>query len=97
MSRDLKTRFFPSLSLIAGTGMLAAVLWFYWPVLANLLGSLAKSDDDSYGLLLPWVSGYIFYIKWPQIRRQLWRPSWAGLAVMAFGLGMFMVGELAAE
>jgi hypothetical protein len=30
--------------------------------------SLADSDDYSYGLLLPLVSGYIVYLKWPQIR-----------------------------
>jgi exosortase D (VPLPA-CTERM-specific) len=97
MSRDLKTSFSPSLSLIAGAGLLGAVLWFYWPVLTNMLGELAKSDDESYGLLLPLVSGYVFYLKWPQLRRQQWRPSWAGLAVMALGLVLFMVGELAAE
>jgi len=94
---NAQNRFFSWLPWIAGVGVAVGLLWLYWPVLSGLIGSLAKSDDNSYGLLLPLVSGYIVYLKWPQARRQSWYPSWAGLAIMAAGLGLFIVGELAAE
>lgn len=74
-----------------------AVLWFYWPVLAKLFGDLAENEDYSFGLLLPLVSGYIVYLKLPQIRSYLWRPSWLGLLFLVAGFGLYLVGELAAD
>ena len=74
-----------------------AVLWFYWPVLANLFIGLATSEDYSYGLLLPLVCGYLIYLKWPQIRSLLWNPSPLGLLFIAAGFSLYIVGELGAE
>jgi exosortase len=86
--------FFP---LITGAALIAGVLWLYWPVLTKLILNLAESEDFSYGLLIPPVSLYIAYLKWPQIRRQLWYPSWMGLLVIALGLGLYILGDLAAD
>lgn len=83
--------------MVLGCGLAMGVLYLYWPVLAKLISNLAHSEDDSFGLLLPLVSGYIIYLKWPEIRRRPWQPSWAGLVVLAFGLSIYIVGELAAE
>jgi exosortase D (VPLPA-CTERM-specific) len=74
-----------------------AVLWFYCPLLAKLFGDLAENEDYSFGLLLPLVSGYIVYLKWPQIRSYLWRPSWLGLLFIAVGFALYIVGELGAD
>jgi exosortase D (VPLPA-CTERM-specific) len=86
--------FFP---LISGAALIAGVLWLYWPVLTKLFLNLAESEDFSYGLLIPPVSLYIAYLKWPQIRRQLWYPSWMGLLIIALGLGLYILGDLAAD
>jgi exosortase D (VPLPA-CTERM-specific) len=74
-----------------------AVLWFYWPVLSLLFMNLVNSEDYSYGLLLPLVSGYLVYLKWPQIRGLLWRPSPLGLLFIAAGFSLYIIGEFAAE
>ncbi len=74
-----------------------AVLWFYWPVLAQLFADLAENEDYSFGLLLPLVSGYIIYLKLPQLRTYLWRPSWLGLLCIAAGFALYIVGELGAD
>ncbi|MBU4449381.1 MAG: exosortase, partial [Proteobacteria bacterium] len=74
-----------------------AVLWFYWPVLAKLFVDLAENEDYSFGLLLPLVSVYIVYLRLPQIRSYLWRPSWLGLLFLVAGFGLYLVGELAAD
>jgi exosortase D (VPLPA-CTERM-specific) len=84
------------LQISAGILLAGGLLYLYWPVLSRLILSLADSEDYSYGLLLPLVSGYIVYLKLPRLRAG-WRPSWAGLLVMALGLFLFVVGELAAE
>ncbi|RKY40424.1 MAG: hypothetical protein DRP85_08595 [Candidatus Makaraimicrobium thalassicum] len=73
------------------------LLYLYWPVLTRLIVGLADSEDYSYGLLIPLISGYIVYRKWPQIRAQVWHPSWMGLLVMALGFSLYILGELAAE
>lgn len=77
--------------------LLVALVWAYWPVLKNLTNRLLTDEDYSFGLLLPVVSGYIVYLKWPQIRRGSWRPSWLGLVVLALGMVLYIVGELSTD
>lgn len=84
----------PVTPLVLGGLLLLAVIWFFLPVLTNLFALLAESEDYSFGLLLPLVSGYIVYLKWPQIRNGLWRPSWMGLPLIALGLLLCIMGEL---
>jgi exosortase D (VPLPA-CTERM-specific) len=93
---ESKIKSLPIIPLTCGAAILIALLWFYLPVF-NILSSLIFNEDYSYGLLLPFVSGYIVYLKWPQIRRGPWRPSWLGLLVMALGFGLYIIGELAAS
>jgi exosortase D (VPLPA-CTERM-specific) len=73
------------------------VIWFYWPVLAKLVVHLADDEDNSFGLLLPLVSAYIVYLKLPQIKSYLWRPSWVGLLFLSLGVALYIVGELGAD
>lgn len=82
------------LSWVAGMILAATLLWFYWPVLIKLVITLIDSTDASFGLLLPLVSAYIVYRKWPEIRQLPWQPSWAGLLVMAGGLCLYLFGAL---
>jgi exosortase D (VPLPA-CTERM-specific) len=93
-ARQYSLPFFP---LITGAALIVGVLWLYWPALTLLFQTLIGSDDFSYGLLIPPVSFYIAYLKWPQIRRQLWHPSWTGLLVIALGLLLYILGNLAAD
>ena len=74
-----------------------AVLWFYWPLLAKLFWDLAENEDYAFGLLMPLVSGYIVYLKLPQIRSYLWRPSGLGLLCIVVGFALYTVGELGAD
>lgn len=69
----------------------------YWPVLTKMFQYLQSNDDYSYGLLIPLVSIYIIYQKWPKIKGAHWQPSWWGLPVMLTGLWFFIMGELAAD
>jgi exosortase D (VPLPA-CTERM-specific) len=84
----------PVTALVLGGLLLLAVIWFFLPVLTNLFALLTESEDYSFGLLLPVVSGYIVYLKWPQIRNGLWRPSWVGVLIIAAGLTLFAWGAL---
>jgi exosortase D (VPLPA-CTERM-specific) len=81
----------------AGVILALGVFVLYWPVLVKLGHELATDEDFSYGLLLPLVSAYLVYLKWPELRRTPWLPNWLGLVIMALGLGLFLAGKLAAE
>jgi len=74
--------------------LIIGVFWFYFPILTNLFSDLTTNEDYSFGLLLPFVSGYIIYLKWPQIRNVVWRPSWLGLVFLALGLFLSLLGQL---
>ena len=82
------------LQIILGMILGILLLWFYWPILSSLAFQLSNDEDYSFGLLLPLVSGYIVYLKWPQLRNQLWQPAWKGLAVMALGFVFYVLGQL---
>ena len=73
------------------------MIWSYWPVLIRLLSYLSTSDDYSYGLIIPLISAYIVYLKWPQVKQRNWQPSWWGLLIMAGGFWLNIAGELAAD
>jgi exosortase D (VPLPA-CTERM-specific) len=86
----------PLIPLTGGAAILIALLWFYIPIFVNLSELLFK-EDYSYGLILPIVSGYIVYLKWPQIRQGPWYPSWLGLIIIALGFCFYTIGELSAS
>ncbi len=87
----------PVLPSVLGLTLILGVIGCYLPVLSNLAVLVTTNEDYSFGLLLPLVSAYIIYLKWPQIRQRGWRPSWMGLAVIALGFGLYIFGELAAS
>ena len=87
----------PNFFVVSGVILALGVMVIYWPILVDLVSQLAADEDFSYGLLLPFVSAYLIYLKWPELRREPWQPSWLGLAIMALGLILYMGGKLAAE
>ena len=80
--------------LIAGVSLIGLILGFYSSVLISLVSSLFANDDYSFGLLLPLVSGYIIYKKWPLIRQIPINPSWIGLIIIFLGFSLYLAGEL---
>ncbi|MGQ9687941.1 MAG: VPLPA-CTERM-specific exosortase XrtD [Desulfobaccales bacterium] len=77
--------------------LLLTLLWAYWPVITRLLTRLAADEDYSFGLLLPLVSAYIVYLKWPRISQLALTPAWTGLAVLFAGLILYVLGELSTD
>ena len=84
-------------NIFLGVVLALGVLLIYWQVLYNLFQQLAADEDFSYGLLLPFVSAYLVYLKWPELRRRPWRPSWVGLIFLALALILLVSGKLVTE
>jgi len=92
--QDNPGRLFP----LAGAAVLGlAVLILYWPILGKLFQRLVADEDFSYGLLLPLVSAYLIYLKWPRLRSLPLRPSWWGIVFIGLGFGLYTLGKLAAD
>ena len=80
-----------------GGFLLFLLLIIYQPTLTKMLSYLIGNDDYSYGLLIPLVSVYIVYLKWPLLKQMRMQPSWWGMAIIAGGLSLAIIGELAAD
>jgi EpsI family protein len=81
----------------AGTGAYVALLALLY---RDALGYLVRQwnrEDFSYGYLLPFVLAYLVWQKRAELRAEPSRPSWAGLGILAAGLGLFWLGELGGE
>lgn len=91
---ELNTRLTFLLQVTIGVIIIVVTLWFYWLPLSLSVKQISQSDDYSYGLLLPIVSGYIVYLKWLQIRRGPWQPSWMGLPFLVAGFALNIFGDL---
>jgi exosortase D (VPLPA-CTERM-specific) len=87
----------PIVAWILGAALLIAAIWSYWRILAQLAAILYIDEDYSFGLLLPLVSAYIAYLKWPQVRSTAWQPSWWGIVVLALGFALYIIGEMATD
>ena len=82
---------------LLGALLILMLFGLYWGLFVSLVKQLTSNEDNSYGLILPFVAAYIVYRKWPEIRSQSWQPSWWGLVVVIFGFTLYMVGELMAD
>jgi exosortase len=76
-------------------GVLLSALYFR--VLGRLVTEWWRDPDTSHGFLVPPFAAYLAWTNRERIRAAKIQPSWAGVAVIAFGLAMLILGEYGAE
>jgi exosortase D (VPLPA-CTERM-specific) len=79
------------LSIVPVTALLA---YMYWDSLGFLVNHWLGSEDYSHGIFVPLISGFLV---WQSRHRLLQLPkekAWWGLAAIALGLLLYVVGEL---
>lgn len=91
---EAKTKTTTIIQLVSTAVILIVIFWSYWPVLLDLVKYQILNDDYSFGLLIPFVVGYIVYLKWPKIQDRYWQPSWLGLLIIAFGFLLYAIGGI---
>ncbi len=74
--------------------LIAALLWFYWPVLVKWAVVVYEDENYSFGLLIPFVIAFIVYRKWPELRQLPWESSWLGLPCLILGLAVYVYGTI---
>jgi exosortase len=87
----------PGLSGWAREWLLFAVLLagVFYPFLSWMFGRWMAADSyTSHGLLVPLISGWFVYNRWPELRNLKREPSTWGLALLIFGLTIFVLSGL---
>jgi len=82
-------------------GMLSLLLMalgiVYWPIVVPMVKQWAADDNYSHGFLVPFIAGYLAYMRRDELLSAEVRPSNYGLAIICFGLFMLLTGWLATE
>ena len=105
MPQDVQTRAFPKdlrslqpAHFIWGSvliGVLMAAV--YYRVLAKLVTDWWQIPDFSHGFLVPIFAAYLVWTKRESLLGTKISPTWYGIAVIAFGLMVLLLGEYGAE
>src|SRR5581483_4885547 len=77
--------------LIAGLAVL------YARVVAGLVGDWIHDGNYSHGFVIPPAAAYLAWQRRADLQRLAPRPSWLGVLVVAGGVGLLLLGQLAAE
>jgi len=70
---------------VAAAGLLACLLWSYWPTLVELFEFWQRNQDYSVGQLVPLVAAWLVYRSRRELAADWAGPVWWGLAWIAAG------------
>ncbi len=68
----------------------------YWGGITNLVERWSAQEEYSHGFFLPMLAIYFAWCKQDLLRVTERKPSWIGVAVIAIGTSMLLIGELSA-
>ena len=84
-------------SVLVLTILAGLVVWLYLPVLKHLAWQWWDDENYSHGFLIPLMSAYFVWDRRERLRKLADAPSWLGLPVLVAGVGLFLLGNVAAE
>jgi exosortase len=80
---------------LAALALAAATLVLVFQGTFSFLYAQWQLDEYSHGFLIPLISAYLLWRRRVQFAQLSFRPSWAGVALAAFGLALYFLGSLA--
>ena len=75
----------------------ALVAVLYAGILVRLAGQWWSDPNFSHGIIVPFFAGYLVWRRRKQLAALPMQPSWTGILVLAFALGLLVLGVLGAE
>lgn len=69
----------------------------YWSTLTRLLSQWTHDQNFSHGFFVPLFSAFVIWQDRDRLARIDPRPAWFGLAVLAAGLCLLIIGQMGAE
>jgi exosortase len=73
------------------------VLWIYTPILAKLAVQWWDDPNFSHGFFVPLFALYVIWQERSRLGAIAVKPSWSGLGIVAFALGILIIGVLGSE
>jgi exosortase len=87
-----------NLQLVWGSLLIAALIGAaYFRVLIKLVSDWWQFSDYSYGFLVPPFAAYLLWTKRESLLRTKIAPTWSGLAVVALGMVLLLLGVYGSE
>lgn len=83
--------------LVAFLILAILVVGLYQPVLVNLVRQWWDDENYSHGFLIPLVTAYFVWERRERLAKLAVSPSPFGLALLAAGIGMLLLGNVSAE
>ena len=84
--------------LVLGSAMIFLLMAsVYYKVLGKLATDWWQIPDFSHGFLVPIFAAYLVWEKRSTLRRTMVAPAWSGIAVMAFGVVVLLLGVYGSE
>jgi exosortase D (VPLPA-CTERM-specific) len=68
---------------------------FFYPSLARLWDIWMTSDEYSYGVMIPFIAGFMLWQRRDRIAAVQFQPSWLGVVVIVAGLALGAVSHIA--
>lgn len=88
----------PRRNFLWGAALIATLLLaIYWRVLAKLVSDWWQFPDFSYGFVVPPFAAYVLWRKRAVLSRTRIVPRWSGVALVAFGLLVLILGVYGSE
>ena len=75
-------------------GVSAIVIFAFSDGLKDLLRVWETKEEYSYGYIIPVITAFLIWQRKDELERMPFLGSWAGVALMFFGLCVFLLGEL---
>lgn len=77
--------------------VLTGLVIVYAGIVSRMVGDWAYDPNYSHGFLVPVISGWFVWMRLPELRKAVVRPSNMGLAVMLASLALLVFGMTTAE
>src|SRR5690554_824348 len=75
---------------------LAAIPFLYLPALHDLGQRWLTETEFGHGMLIPFLSAYVIYDRWPELKRSVGRGSLVGVLLIVVALLLLLLGEISA-
>lgn len=73
------------------------VLLVYYPIIIPMIKQWSADDNYSHGFLVPFISGYLAYMRLPELKAAEVKSSNGGLLLVLLGIAMLLLGWTATE
>lgn len=77
--------------------LLPLLVWMYFNIVPAMVNEWYHDENYSHGFLVPIISGYFLWQRWPDLKERQVKPDGLGLIVILWGVFQLLVAWLGTE